>query len=227
MDYGRISPFQGRLVAEADKPQFSLMVRKGWRTPTPAYGGTVSGHVTDQRGTPVVGAGVRLGSYLTITDGSGRYIFPRVPHGDYDLKIDREFLPARYASDGHSRRIAMRGAARNTADLTVIPLDSIRGRVYLDANQNGQIDAGEGQRGVVVRLENQVTATDADGAYGFYNLAPGTYVVELDRARLGETLAVRDAEVKVVLQPGLAATGIDFMLVEKSKPVILKRLGQS
>jgi len=108
----------------------------------------------------------------------------------------------------------------------VIPLDAIRGRVYLDANQNGRFDAGEGRRGIVVHLSNQVTATDTDGAYAFYNLAPGTYALRVDQERLPGTLAVREAHREVALQPDRAATGIDFLLVEKEKPVILKRLGR-
>jgi hypothetical protein len=62
-------------------------------------------------------------------------------------------------------------------DLAVIPLDSIRGRVYHDVNQNGQCDPGEGRPGMAVRLSDQVTATDAQGMYGFYNLQPNAYVV--------------------------------------------------
>lgn len=175
---------------------------------------------------PVTGAGVRLGSYLVFTDDAGRYAFPRVPHGDFDLKVDAEFLPARYASDGTSQCIVMKGAARHVADLTVVPLDSIRGRVYMDANRNGRYDAGEGRRGIVVRLEKQVTATDDEGRYGFDNLAPGVYVVRVDRERLAGMQVINDSDLQVTLHAGRAATGIDFVLAEKPKPVVLRPLTQ-
>ncbi len=80
---------------------------------------------------------------------------------------------------------------------------SIVGRVWMDANDNGVIDAGErGIAGVTVRLTgtdlsgNPVAidvATDASGNYAFTNLAPGTYTVteptQPAGTRNGETVA--------------------------------------
>jgi carboxypeptidase family protein/SdrD B-like protein len=223
-DYGRVSPFQGNVYQQADGPAMSIMLRKTWRTPTPTYGGTVAGRVVDHRGRPVAGAGVRLGPYLTFADSNGRYRFPKVPAGQYDLRIDRESLPAQYAAEGIAHHVVTSGAATTTVDLTVTPLDSIRGRVYVDTNDNGQYDAGEGRPGIVIHLEEQVTETDQNGVYGFYNLAPGKYLVELDEKRLPEPFATRDARVNLTLSPDQSATGVDFLLVEKQKPVVLKRL---
>ncbi len=66
-------------------------------------------------------------------------------------------------------------------------ISSISGRVWLDANNNGVVDAGEeGIANITVRLSGTdvtgkpVTAevqTDAEGRYSFDKLAPGTYVV--------------------------------------------------
>ena len=227
MDYGRVSPFQGGHIADAaGAPRFSVMLRKRWQVATPAYGGTVSGRVVDQRGVAVAGAGVRLGSYLTVTDASGRYLFPRVPSGDYDLRVASDLLPSRYSSDGTSERVLVRGAGRSAFDLTVIPLDAVHGRVYLDSNGNGRYDAGEGRRGIAVHLSDRVTATGADGGYAFHNLAPGKYRIRVDQQRLPDTLAVLEGDREIALQPDRASTGIDFLLVEKDKPILLRRLGK-
>ena len=71
---------------------------------------------------------------------------------------------------------------------TALPGGSITGRVYNDANDNGNLDAGEqGLVGWTVYIDSnnngvldagEVTAvTDSNGVYTFNNLQPGTYVV--------------------------------------------------
>jgi protocatechuate 3,4-dioxygenase beta subunit len=70
--------------------------------------------------------------------------------------------------------------------------------VWLDANKNGIQDAGEaGISGVTVNLYNSssalvgTTTTDANGAYSFTNLAPGTYTVGFV-APSGYTISPKD-----------------------------------
>jgi hypothetical protein len=223
LDYGQVAAFQSATFIRPDEPRVSVLLRKTWRTPTPARGGEVSGRVLDQRGRPVSEAGVRLGTYLTLTDHTGRYLFPRVPHGTFDLAIAPELLPAQYKSDGTSRRMVMSGAARHVADLTIVPLDSIRGHVYDDRNGDGRFDTGEGRAGIVLRLANQLTVTGPDGSYGFYNLPPGTHVVQLDAEGLARMrLTAPDTLVVLQLRPGEAATGCDFRIAEIEKPTILQ-----
>lgn len=60
---------------------------------------------------------------------------------------------------------------------------TVRGKVVLDANRNGAVDAGEsGISGVQVRLvsgsASVTTTTDAGGNYVFANVAAGSYSVE-------------------------------------------------
>lgn len=224
VDFGRVSAFQSTTVLDSKEPRLSVMFRKSWRTPTPARGGQVSGFVLDELVNPVVGAGVRLGPYLAITDERGRYEFSKVPRGEYQLSLAGDLLPALYVSDGTSRQIVMEGSAREVLNLTAIPLNSIRGRVYQDVNQNGRFDRGEGRPRMALHLGDRVTATDADGAYGFYNLQPGQYVVRLDTDRPGEAyMAMSDPEVTVELKSGRPALGIDFRIALKDKPVILQK----
>jgi hypothetical protein len=79
------------------------------------------------------------------------------------------------------------GVAVATVFVTVvdaIPTD-VGGRVYLDGNDNGNIDLGEaGLMGVTIRLVgtdihgntvNRTTVTDIGGFYFFANVAPGNY----------------------------------------------------
>jgi hypothetical protein len=227
MDYGRVSAFHSRTVTSGDGPRFSVMLRKTWQPRISAHGGDVRGRVLDQRGAPVIAAGVQLGRYLTFTDDTGAYAFLRVPQGEYLLSVAAHYLPARYASSGISQKVVIRGATRHTIDITVVPLDSIGGRVYRDRNTNGRFDTGEGQPGVVVRMGELVTATSVDGGYGFYNLAPGRYTVRIDRERLADALAIIEAEHVVSLEPGQPVTTANFALSDKQKPVMLHRLGNT
>ncbi|HEX5424390.1 MAG TPA: carboxypeptidase-like regulatory domain-containing protein [Candidatus Acidoferrales bacterium] len=58
-----------------------------------AYGlGTLAGRVVDANGKPVAGASVVMQSsagampYATTTNEHGRFFFPRLPHGYYDVR---------------------------------------------------------------------------------------------------------------------------------------------
>ena len=67
--------------------------------------------------------------------------------------------------------------------------------------------------------------TDAEGAYGFYNLVPNHYQVRLDTERLGRELTVASADaIDVELEAtGRARTGIDFRVTTRQKPIVLQR----
>jgi hypothetical protein len=56
---------------------------------------------------------------------------------------------------------------------------TVFGRVYVDANRNGQFDAGESLPGVSVSLgdSGEMTATDDDGLYRFQDVAVGSHQV--------------------------------------------------
>ena len=106
---------------------------------------------------------------------------------------------------------------------------SIGGRVLLDANNNGRVDAGEQPiAGVTVWLldaaGNRITSTttDANGRYLFSNLQPGTYGIEEVQpsgyfdgedfvGTVGGTKVANDRITGAVLVPGADATDYDFL----------------
>ena len=75
-----------------------------------------------------------------------------------------------------------------------------------------------------MRLNAGATSSDHAGRYGFYNLSPGPYVIEIDRERLPHGFAAPNAALTVQLEADRAATGLDFMLVKVDKPLILQEL---
>jgi hypothetical protein len=219
-EYGRPSAYQS-IQYGAEPPRFRLMLRRGFDIATPAAGGSVGGVVRDYVGRPVAGARVRLGGYSADTDEAGRYAFAHVPAGEFELTLDPELLPADYAWDGRSRRLTVKSSSRIVRDLVVAPLNAIHGRVYADNNANARFDSGEGVANAVVRLGDRVTATDADGAYDFYNVLPGSHTIELEIGRLPAGLEAGGlTRTTIDLRDDRPATGIDFVVSTKAKPII-------
>ena len=95
-----------------------------------------------------------------------------------------------YGVDTFTYTIADGNGGTDSATVTVTvragPVTSISGYVFLDANGNGVLDAGEGFiPGIVVSLilDGTVVATttsDSTGYYEFTDLEPGTYTVSID-----------------------------------------------
>jgi hypothetical protein len=202
-----------------------ITIRKTWQVTSPSRGGEVQGRAIDQAGQPVPGALARLGPYSAITDAAGEYGFTRVPDGAFALALDKNKLPVAYASDEPPRALTVTVRSREDIDLQVIPLNAIRGRVYIDRNGNGHYDAGEGVPNVVVAVDGAVTATTATGSYAFYNQPPGRYTIRLDAQRLPRGLALASpAALSVELTGDRTLAGVDFLVEKKDMPIIMSEL---
>ncbi|MCS7197143.1 MAG: PKD domain-containing protein [Candidatus Bipolaricaulota bacterium] len=69
---------------------------------------------------------------------------------------------------------------------SVIIKGRVEGYLYIDINNNGQHDPGEpGVTDALLRLDNQLARTDAQGYFRFPPVDPGSYKVEIARAPLG------------------------------------------
>jgi hypothetical protein len=219
-EFGRLSAFQA-VPRALDRTRLKVMLYKTWSIATPPRGAEVRGRVLDEAGRPVAGARVKLGPYATASDSNGAYAFSHVPRGEYDLTLDPQFLPADYAWDGRQLGLTLSWSSRIDADLLVAPLNAIHGRVYHDRNANGRFDSGEEIAGAAVHLKDRVTATDQHGAFSFYNLWPGTYVIRLNREkRLADYDVAGPAELTVEIGDGRPATGADFRVAPRTKPII-------
>jgi uncharacterized repeat protein (TIGR01451 family) len=145
--------------------------------------------------------------FTTVTDGDGFYSFDGLPVlGGSDPYRATITAPAGYAATGDLDGVGTPNAAtldlgptddRSDVDFGLggTPGQSIAGHIYHDLDADGQRDAGEpGLPGVVVRLTgidsfgrpivDPATGfayfelpTDANGAYLFDRLVPGTYAV--------------------------------------------------
>jgi protocatechuate 3,4-dioxygenase beta subunit len=158
----------------------------------------------------------------TTTMADGRYIFNNVVPGSYDIvQSDLPGWSSTADSDGgDANRIAVslpsggQSSDNNFLDYTTA---SISGRVLVDVNGNGQVDAEDvnGISGVTVKLldadNNQVgqQVTGADGAFTFANLLPGSYtLVETDPAGYVSTSA---NQLSVTVTSGQESRGHAFL----------------
>ena len=164
--------------------------------PTPTDGRIPGVTLTLVLGANCSGAGVAT----TTTDANGNYSFAGATTGlTYTVC---ETQPAGYLTGGENPGTNGSSAAANAITISNLPLagsagnhfaeiasnSAITGRVWLDANNNGLIDAAEaGIAGVAVTLTgtdsagnalSRSTTTDATGNYRFDALAPGIYSVQ-------------------------------------------------
>jgi len=225
LQYGRLSAFQLTTASEGERSRVMVTIRKTWRVESPSRGGEVQGRASDQMGHPVSGALVRLGPYSAVTDQAGDYRFARVPDGEFALALDKAKLPVSYAWDEEPRALSVTGHSHQNVDLEVVPLNAIRGHVYVDKNGNGHFDEGEGVPNVVVAVGDAVTATGVTGAYGFYNQAPGPYTVRLVTTRLAKGFASGSpVALDVVLAGDQPLVGVDFTIEKKDMPIMMRAI---
>ncbi|MGB5049331.1 MAG: SdrD B-like domain-containing protein [Caldilineaceae bacterium] len=139
----------------------------------------------------------------TATDTNGNYSFTGLVPGDYEVGFEAPsgyvFAPKGQGGDINNDSNANVGTGRtdtitlasgennNTIDAGLYKPGSIGDRVWDDKDEDGIQESGEpGLDGVTVNLyvvgnPNPIatTTTDSLGIYGFSNLAPGSYVVEV------------------------------------------------
>jgi hypothetical protein len=142
----------------------------------------------------------------TTTASNGSYSFTNLPLGSYNIY---ESTVSGYTAEPSN--VGSNGGTSGTQSLTsitlnsntnatgynfgeLLPVASISGTVYNDANRNDTLDSGDtGIGGVQVFLYNSTgttrlatTTTASNGTYSFTGIAPGTYIVA-EFAPSGET----------------------------------------
>ncbi len=225
VEYGYVAPYQDRPGHDYSGRGFKFMLQKTFHFSTPAVGTTILGKVTDQAGHGVAGIKVKVDNYAAVTDEQGDYRFEGLPSGNYEVQVDKASVPTFYEVQTAPLPIQVSRRKTIQADFRLVPLSTISGRVYCDANGNGEYDQGEGIEGAVIHVDGRVTAADRDGTYGFYNLVPGPYVVGFDIERMpGDYELTSPRVVPVHLDPDKPVLGVDFTLVKKERPIIFQEL---
>ncbi|MEL6894460.1 MAG: SdrD B-like domain-containing protein, partial [Actinomycetota bacterium] len=170
-------------------------------TSDPGLGGITMTATWDGPDGPVV--------FTTTTQPDGSYLFGDLPPGSYDVVVDDTTLPNGIIQptidpDGPAggvdlaTTISLTGASLTALDFGVTGTARLGDNVFVDADGDGVLDAGEsGVGGVTVTATVTTTAgvitlttvTDPTGFYEFADLPAGDYVVSLDATTLPIGLA--------------------------------------
>jgi len=224
VEYGFLPSFAAG-SQKSGAAQWKVSLRKIWDVPTPAGGGRVEGRVSTPVGRLGSDLPVELGPYRTTTDAQGDFVFRHVPPGNYPLAVPPQALPAAYRAPA-ARTVGVAAREIHRVELPLIPLGTVSGWVYVDRG-NGERGPAAGIAGVVVRLDDLVTATGQDGTFAFHNVEPGTHRLSLDVSRLPAGVgATIPSSLDVGLPPGGRLDHVALRLVPRGKPVIFQELGR-
>jgi hypothetical protein len=161
--------------------------------------GTVSGSVFadwNANGVPdpgeeaLAGIPVALGGVAAVTTGGdGQFSFLNVPVGLQQVRLDLNALPVDFdvaAGTDVSLEIS-RGETRRVS-FGLLPLGTIRGRVFEDANRNGTLDAGDAaiDNAVAILDGGQRSELARKGQFRFDAVRAGDHRLELLKESLPE-----------------------------------------
>jgi hypothetical protein len=247
---------QGRLIS-ADNDGPSAPVANVTSLSGFVWNDTNNNGIFDQTEKGISGVTVTLtGGSLTspvsvTTDSAGKYVFKNLPAGTYTIT---ESQPTTYV-DGKDSLGTNGGVLSNDvfSQVTVAPGNAgtnynfgevtpgrIQGLVYVDGNNNGQVDASEcGIANVTVKLTGTndlgqavsvTTYTDSNGNYSFDSLRPGTYTVTETQpagytdgkdtlGSLGGNASVNDVFSQIVI--GQGSNGLNYNFGELGKTTTL------
>ncbi len=171
----------------------------------PSLSGAVRANGTGVSGVTVTATGPGGVVLSAVTDGSGGYVFPGLPAGDYDVTIT---TPGGYvATTPVTRNEQVAAADVENVDFELARLGALDGTV--------RTDGGAPVAGVVIDVVGpagsvQLT-TDTDGVFGLGALPPGTYTLTVVPPS-GNTVVGAATRTVVITAAGEAVVEQDFTL---------------
>ena len=173
-----------------------------------------------------------------ITDANGKYVFTNLLPGPYEVTFtipDGYSETARYAGDdtavdsdgAQTWPVLKQGEDDMTVDLGLVADGTIGDTLFWDVDNNGGSEPSGADKplaGVTVKLtyttpagveKTLTTVTDENGKYSFKDLAPGDYVVTVDKASLATVCPECTAQTHAPSGDLTAAEGQELSLTSK------------
>ncbi len=167
-----------------------------------------------------------IGRIRVSTDGRGRFKFPPLEPGEYQVELERLPLGVRPLAPGPFR-VWVEVAEGTTLFVPCQLLATVQGMVYDDRDQDGERDPtepGVPDVGIVLSAAGQEvarTVTDAEGGFAFPNLEAGEYEVALIVESLPERYEpTTPVEARVSLGQGETAE-VEFGIWQRPRPIVV------
>ena len=160
----------------------------------------------------------------TITDARGKYQFNKINSNNPTIKIDISTLSAEYNIIGAGEKQASLGGWRSTlVNFAVSSLGGIKGRVYVDENNNGKFDGEDyGLSGVTLILQpsNSASVTNGGGMFRITNVPTGQQTLTIDPNSIPPDYELKTTESKIInIRQGEISNHLEFAVVKKIRPV--------
>ena len=169
---------------------------------------------TDQ---PQADVKVRVdGNRYVVSDAAGMFSFDSVMAGEHKVSLDLLSVRADLTLlSGDARESALRAGSESTIDFRLVRTGRLRGRVWLDLNQNGKFDEGEQPLADVrvVTGSGRDTLTDSDGYFVIGDLAPGEHVILIDEKTIPEKTRSGFKPMTLQVFPGRETADIDLNVI--------------
>ncbi|MBP7416656.1 MAG: hypothetical protein KA831_08385 [Pyrinomonadaceae bacterium] len=166
------------------------------------------------------------GNRYVLSDSAGQYSFDAVLAGDHKVFLDLMSVRADLTLlSGGEHAAALKAGSSSTVDFRLVRTGRLRGRVWLDANENGKFDEGEKPLADVrvVTASGRDTLTDADGFYVIGDLAPGEHVILIDEKTLPEKTRSAAGSLSMEVFPGRETSDVALAVI--FIPAEVKRFG--
>lgn len=159
-----------------------------------------------------------------ITGNDGRFVFPPLEPGIYELAI--KDLPAGLVPEMvFPMEVSISAGDEPEILIPFRPQSWLRVRVFNDANQNGQRETAErGVSGVRVFVKGKVfeeeMTTDASGRL-IIEISPGPYTVALDVSSLPQRVETTTLQTVEVDMPEYGTVDVEFGVYQRPRPVMI------
>ncbi len=160
----------------------------------------------------------------TITDAKGKYFFTNISSNTPTVKIDLATLSAEYNIIGTGEKQASLGGWRSTlVNFAVSALGGIKGRVFVDNNNNGVFDGDDyGMSGVMVIIQPSNTAaiSNGGGMFRITNAPTGQQTLNIDINSIPPDYELKSEPARLInIKQGEISNHLEFAVVKKVRPV--------